>query len=138
MSGLQLGPWLDALNTRIRKHLKRDARNLQIGHAYLMPAGGIKTFADCARVLRDEIAPLLEEYFYEDFHMLQQVLGKDLVDAEQGCIVEELFLPGREEELLQAVRYEELQMIVIANGDVSLEAPADSDDEDSENPAEVE
>ena len=35
--GLLLGAWLDALNTRLRRHLKRDARNPQIGHAYLMP-----------------------------------------------------------------------------------------------------
>lgn len=32
--GLPLGPWLSALNTCVRKHLKRDARNLQVGHAY--------------------------------------------------------------------------------------------------------
>jgi 5-methylcytosine-specific restriction protein B len=32
--GLLLGAWLDALNARLRVHLKRDARNLQIGHAY--------------------------------------------------------------------------------------------------------
>jgi 5-methylcytosine-specific restriction enzyme B len=30
-----IGPWLIALNDRIREHLGRDSRNLQIGHAYL-------------------------------------------------------------------------------------------------------
>jgi 5-methylcytosine-specific restriction protein B len=33
--GLPLGAWLDALNARLRQYLKHDARNLQIGHAYL-------------------------------------------------------------------------------------------------------
>jgi len=54
-------PWLDALNARLRKHLKRDARNLQIGHAYLL-AQPITSIAAFARVLRDEIIPLVEEY----------------------------------------------------------------------------
>lgn len=122
--GLPLGPWLAALNSRVRKHLKRDARNLQVGHAYLMPAAGITSFDDFARILRDEIVPLLEEYCYDDFHTLQQILGKDLVDAEAGRIVEELFLPEREDELLQAVRYEEVEKIVLAEG-----TPLPDDDE---------
>lgn len=114
--GLPLGPWLAALNARVRKHLKRDARNLQVGHAYLMPPAGITSFADFARVLRDEIVPLLEEYCYDDFHTLQQILGKDLVDVEAGRIVEELFLPEREDDLLQAVRYEEVEKIALTEG----------------------
>ena len=36
--GLPLGAWLEALNARLRQHLKRDARNLQVGHAYLAAA----------------------------------------------------------------------------------------------------
>lgn len=39
VAGVPLGPWLDALNARVLKHVSRDARNLQIGHAYLMYAG---------------------------------------------------------------------------------------------------
>jgi 5-methylcytosine-specific restriction enzyme B len=53
--GLLLGAWLDALNTRLRRHLKRDARNLQIGHAYLMPPQPITSVAEFGRVLRDDI-----------------------------------------------------------------------------------
>jgi 5-methylcytosine-specific restriction enzyme B len=37
---IPLGQWLDALNTRIREHIGKDARNLQIGHAYLMDENG--------------------------------------------------------------------------------------------------
>ena len=36
VGGIALRAWLDALNTRIREHVGRDARNLQIGHSYLM------------------------------------------------------------------------------------------------------
>ena len=37
------------------------------------------------RILRDEIVPLLEEYCYDNFHTLQQILGKDLVDERAGA-----------------------------------------------------
>lgn len=122
--GLPLGPWLGALNARVRKHLKRDARNLQIGHAYLMPDAGITSFGEFARVLRDEIVPLLEEYCYDDFHTLREILGKDLVDVDNGRIVEELFLAEREDDLLQAVCYEEV-------GSIALTEEAPLADEDS-------
>ena len=39
VKGVPLGPWLEALNRRICEHLGRDARNLQVGHAYLMQDG---------------------------------------------------------------------------------------------------
>ena len=89
--GLLLGAWLDALNTRLRLHLKRDARNLQIGHAYLMPPQPITSVAEFSRILRDDIIPLLEEYCYDDFGMLRDILGGELVDAEVGRIREEIF-----------------------------------------------
>src|SRR5262249_20748274 len=38
-SKIPLGPWLKAINERIRKQVGRDARNLQIGHAFLLEDG---------------------------------------------------------------------------------------------------
>jgi 5-methylcytosine-specific restriction protein B len=78
VGGLLIGAWLDAVNVRLRRHLKRDARNLQIGHAYLMPPQPITSVAEFARVLRDDIIPLLEEYCYDDFGMLRDILGTAL------------------------------------------------------------
>lgn len=118
--GLLLGAWLDALNTRLRRHLKRDARNLQIGHAYLMPPQPITSAAEFARVLRDDIIPLLEEYCYDDFVTLKEILGGQLVDAEAGRIREELFGVNREGDLIQAVSFEEMQLLVLD------QEPADS------------
>lgn len=111
---LSLGAWLDALNTRLRLHLKRDARNLQIGHAYLMPRQPIKSVAEFSRIVRDEIIPLLEEYCYDDFHMLGDILGKALVDQERGRIREEVFSPSAEETLIEALSFEEMQPIILA------------------------
>ncbi len=125
--GLLLGPWLDALNTRLRQHLKRDARNLQIGHAYLMPPQPITSVAEFSRVLRDDIIPLLEEYCYDDFTTLRDILGGELVDAEAGRIREEMFGVNREGDLVQAMSFEEMQPLVLdqepTEGSLISEAP---------------
>jgi 5-methylcytosine-specific restriction protein B len=58
---IPLGPWLAALNERLRAHLGRDARNLQIGHAYLMENGEpLSDFTRFVRVLAEDLVPLLE------------------------------------------------------------------------------
>jgi 5-methylcytosine-specific restriction protein B len=120
VGSLLLGPWLDALNARLRKHLKRDARNLQIGHAYLLTQP-ITSVADFARILRDEIVPLLEEYCYDDFGALREILGADLVDAEGARIREELFEANREDDLIQALSFEEMQSLTLAHGIAATE-----------------
>jgi 5-methylcytosine-specific restriction protein B len=57
--GAPLGPWLAALNERLRTHLGRDARNLQVGHAYLLEDGRpVNDFAQFVRVLAEDLVPL--------------------------------------------------------------------------------
>ncbi|QDU82613.1 5-methylcytosine-specific restriction enzyme B [Polystyrenella longa] len=102
--GLPLRAWFEALNDRIRKHAGRDARNLQIGHSYLMQGGNpLKDFASLKRAIRDDIIPLLEEYCYEDFSTLREILGKQLVDENEQQIKHELFDDGQEENLIAAL-----------------------------------
>jgi 5-methylcytosine-specific restriction enzyme B len=129
VASLPLGPWLDALNARLRLHLKRDARNLQIGHAYLLPPQPITSVAEFARVLRDDVIPLLEEYCYDDFGMLRDILGSTLVDAESGRIREEMFAATREEEFIQALSFEEMQPLLLAQGLAGEVLPADVPDQ---------
>src|SRR5262249_16889612 len=89
---IPIGPWLDALNDRIREHLGRDARNLQIGHAYLLEAGKpVTEFSRFMRILADDIIPLLEEYCYENYEALTKILGTDMVDETKQRIRAELF-----------------------------------------------
>lgn len=127
VGGLPLGPWLDALNARLRQHLKRDARNLQVGHAYLMPHQPITSVAEFARVLRDDLVPLLEEYCYDDFAMLQDILGKALVDAQAGRIKDEVFEPSASDTLLQALRFPEMADLVTAADAASADPTAGAD-----------
>jgi 5-methylcytosine-specific restriction enzyme B len=127
-----LDAWLDALNARLRRHLKRDARNLQIGHAYLLPPQPITSMAEFARVLRDDIIPLIEEYCYDDFNTLIEILGSELVDVENGRISDKLFLPSGEHALIQALSFEEMQPIVLdrglASGGLAVETADEADD----------
>ena len=62
--------------------------------------------------IHDKIIPLLEEYCYDDFGTLRDILGHKLVDVEKGCICEEIFAANREEELIQALSFEEMQPLV--------------------------
>ncbi len=101
---IPLGPWLSALNDRIREHLGRDSRNLQIGHAYLLEAAKpVTDFPRFVRILTEDIIPLLEEYCYEDYGVLTQILGKDMVDESKQRVREELFATPRRQELVQAL-----------------------------------
>lgn len=101
---IPLGLWLAALNDRLRVHLGRDARNLQIGHAYLLENGHpVTDFARFVQILSEDIVPLLEEYCYEDYSALAQILGSGLVDEAGQRIRQELFSPGKRAELVQAL-----------------------------------
>ncbi len=104
VADIPLGPWLDSLNRRICEHVGRDARNLQVGHSFLMEGRGpLKDAARFFRVVRDEIIPLLEEYCYEDFEALHNILGGGLVDLANRTIRHDLFEEPTSPELVQAL-----------------------------------
>jgi 5-methylcytosine-specific restriction protein B len=101
---IPLGPWLAALNERIRTNIGRDARNLQIGHAFLFHAGKpVTDFARFCQIMTDDILPLLEEYCYDNYDTLKQILEGGLLDEESQRIRYDLFKPAHEEELVQAL-----------------------------------
>ncbi len=105
VESIPLGPWLEALNAAICDHIGRDARNLQIGHAYFLEGGQpVTTFAKLARIIQDDILPLLEEYCYEDYTTLTKILGKGLVDEPKQRLRHELFDSGRKDDLVQALK----------------------------------
>lgn len=104
IGGIPLGLWLTALNERICQYVGRDARNLQVGHSYLLEHGRpIGDFATFAKILQEDIVPLLEEYCYEDYTTLEQILGTGLVDIQQRRIREELFALANQDRLVQAL-----------------------------------
>jgi 5-methylcytosine-specific restriction enzyme B len=134
---IPLGPWLDALNRNILDNIGRDARNLQIGHSYLLNNGRPLTdFAQFSSVIQDDILPLLEEYCYEDYAALARILGKRLIDEEWQRVRHELFEPAQRDNLIDALLapYPELATAgpVVAAMPESVEPSQDDQDEETQ------
>lgn len=141
LEGVPLGPWLNALNDRICTYVGRDARNLQIGHSYLLEKGRpVGDFATFARVLQEDILPLLEEYCYEDYTTLEKILGSGLIDLQKQQVHHELFDLSNRNLLVQALLAPAPEITTSAQA-LSSEAQAvdedvdeDGDDNASEQP----
>lgn len=74
--GINLRELLQAINQRIQFMLDRDHT---IGHAYFIK---IKDFNDLRDIISQQIIPLLQEYFYEDWHRIQLVFA-DIKDGDE-------------------------------------------------------
>ncbi|WP_396908640.1 McrB family protein [Mycolicibacterium sp.] len=82
---LALDAFLGGLNDEIRKRFGRDK---QIGHAMFYQDGDIiDTPEDFAAIIRYELIPLLQEYLYEDYQALGDLLG-GVVDTQAEQISE--------------------------------------------------
>lgn len=76
---VELGPLLDQINRRILLEMGRER---QIGHSYFLDGGKpVDSEAALAAVIRHEILPLLQEYAYDDYTLLEKFLGPRIVDA---------------------------------------------------------
>ena len=83
VNGIRSACGWNLCNRRICEHVGRDARNLQIGHAYLLDGGKpVTELARLAHIIQDDILPFLEEYCYEDYDALEKILGQALVDGQ--------------------------------------------------------
>ena len=104
IKGIPLSVWLESLNQRILQTIGRDARNLQIGHAYFLEKDKpVSEFSHFARIIQDDILPLLEEYCYEDYDALEKILGNSLIDRENQRVRHELFETTNYDYLKQAL-----------------------------------
>jgi 5-methylcytosine-specific restriction protein B len=63
----------------------------------------VTDFARFSRILSEDIFPLLEEYCYENYGMLCQLLGPAIVDEQNQRIRAELFNAERRDDLIQAL-----------------------------------
>ena len=133
---IPLGQWLDALNSRIRQHIGKDARNLQVGHAYLMDDNGkpVTEFSKLSRIIAEDIIPLLEEYCYEDYGKLTQILGEAMVDESRQRVRDELFALARRQDLIQALLAPTPDLATSLEA-VAQPIPAPEPDEEPDEPA---
>ncbi|PKO01263.1 MAG: hypothetical protein CVU42_00190 [Chloroflexi bacterium HGW-Chloroflexi-4] len=87
IGGLELNALLSKLNQRI---IREEGREKQLGHALLMDNNGpIRNPEELADRFRQDILPLLQEYCYEDYAELEKILGNELVDADENCLLSE-------------------------------------------------
>ena len=75
---------LDLINKRIEVLFDREHT---IGHAYFMPLKANPTLETLARIFENNIIPLLQEYFYEDYEKIRLVLGDNHKTEEAQFIV---------------------------------------------------
>ena len=85
---LSISDLLTRLNKRISVLYDREHT---IGHAYFMPLKASPTIDTLAEIFANNIIPLLQEYFYEDYEKIRLVLGDNRKSA-----VEEQFIIARE------------------------------------------
>ena len=72
---LSISAMLDRMNQRIAVLYDREHT---IGHAYFMKLRDNPTVETLAEIFRNNIIPLLQEYFYEDYEKIRLVLGDSL------------------------------------------------------------
>jgi 5-methylcytosine-specific restriction protein B len=91
VGSLPLDKFLEELNYRIAKNIGREK---QIGHSFFLDVEGqaLTDPDEFARVFRQEILPLLQEYCYEDYATLATYIGNSLVHKDKQIIVKELLM----------------------------------------------
>ena len=72
LQGVNIGQLLAMMNERIEVLLDRDHR---LGHAYFFPLRDDKSIDLLASIFRQQIIPLLQEYFFDDWSRIQMVLN---------------------------------------------------------------
>ncbi|WP_291469763.1 AAA family ATPase [Acidovorax sp.] len=72
VEGVTVGEILRTMNQRIEALLDRDHC---LGHAYFMPLHKAATLAQLGSIFRNQVLPLLQEYFFDDWQRIQWVLN---------------------------------------------------------------
>ena len=111
---IDLRTLLSTMNQRIRFLLNRD---LTLGHAYLF---NTKDFSQLKEVFLNQFIPLLQEYFYNDWHRIQLVLGDVGMDKQpiEPQIIQHQVLNSTQ---ILGFEYEDLDELI----DYRVAAPAD-------------
>ena len=76
VAGISLGQLLRGINGRL---VKNGFEDKQIGHSYFMHVRDLK---DLRTVMQYEIVPLIQDYTYDDYGKMDEILGKEFVDKE--------------------------------------------------------
>ena len=74
------------------KLLNEGLREKQIGHSYFLNEKGsaISKIDELQFAFKYEIIPLLQDYFYEDYSKLEDILGKEIIDKDEMKIKDDV------------------------------------------------
>lgn len=79
VDGVSISELLTRMNKRISVLYDREHT---IGHAYFMPLKNCPTIEKLSEIFSNNILPLLQEYFYDDYEKIRFVLGDNRKDNE--------------------------------------------------------
>ncbi|QDA56995.1 GTPase [Thermomonas aquatica] len=79
VDGVKIDAMLQGINDRIECLHGRD---FQIGHAYFLKLKDSATIAALSSIFRQQVLPLLQEYFFEDWQKIAWVLSDELKSPE--------------------------------------------------------
>ncbi len=110
VAGVNIGNMLRIMNQRIAVLLDRDHC---LGHAYFMPLteNGGNTLSKLADIFQQNIIPLLQEYFFEDWERIRWVLNDQSKATDDAFVVEDADLavsalfPGVQDKLRPTKRW---------------------------------
>lgn len=130
--GVNVARMLETINLRI-EHLYD--REHTIGHAFFMGLSDNAGIADLARIFRNNVLPLLEEYFYEDWEKIDKVLGNCGIYEKQqsarlGFAHKASTWRRQEDRLMLADTYRRIYLPAEALQDAAMAAPAPAEHDD--------
>lgn len=88
IDGVNVVAVMEAINRRIELIYDREHT---LGHSFFLPLIREPTIEGLARIFDKTILPLLQEYFFEDWAKIRQVLGDDQKNDSALCFVTEAY-----------------------------------------------
>ena len=85
VEGIDIAQLLHIMNERIAVLLDRDHC---LGHAYFMPLKEDNSLERLALIFREQVLPLLQEYFFEDWQRIQWVLNDQRKSTENRFLLQ--------------------------------------------------
>ncbi|MBP3951946.1 AAA family ATPase [Halalkalibacter suaedae] len=85
VNGVNIRRLLETMNKRIEVLYDREHT---IGHAYFIELKDSPDLSKLARIFKNAVLPLLQEYFYEDYRKIQLILGDNMKNDDSKFISE--------------------------------------------------
>ncbi len=120
IEGVNIVAMLEVMNQRIELLYDREHT---LGHSFFLPLAETPTIGCLADIFDRQILPLLEEYFFEDWSRIRQVLGDDQKTDESTCFVVPVHTESSIQKILAADVPQELMNRAYERKDVAFLNP---------------